>query len=190
MFFCFFFCYILVVLLSFFFKCLLLHSEAGIIRDCFEEIRKGPHLARSEWTRKPWEGEGERNVSSFSPTAHPLSHPNPFYKHWQILRVYTDAYAHTHITKRHSDLKMKGTLAAAERPEVSIWSKTTPCIQHRCHSPLLRTNTHTYTRPPSPLRPASLDPTDSLQSALEPRGSSLPLEPVSDTVIRHWQWQW
>lgn len=44
-----------------------------------------------------------------------------------------------------------------------------------CHSP-----TPTPLAVFLPLRPTSMDPTDSLQSALEPRGSSLPLEPVSE----------
>lgn len=57
-----------------------------------------------------------------------------------------------------------------------------PIFFHHVH-------THTHKCHPSPLRPASLDPTDSLQSALEPRGSSLPLEPVSDTVTLRWRWQ-
>lgn len=45
------------------------------------------------------------------------------------------------------------------------------------HIPSTCTRTHIYTRAVPPL----WGPTDSLQSALESRGSSLPLEPVSDT---------
>lgn len=94
----------------------------------------------------------------------------------------------------HSDLKMKGTMSAAERSEVYIWAlgehKSHGFTTHTQHFIPCTVATHTCTQSrPSPLRPASLDPTDSLQSALEPRGSSLPLEPVSDTVIWHWQWQ-
>lgn len=100
-------------------------------------------------------------------------------------------------TEWHSDLKMKGIMAAAERyifetmkyinAVDSRHTHTHTCTQH--FSPLTLTM-DAHIRRPSPLRPASLDPTDSLQSALEARGSSLPLEPESDIVIWHWQWQW
>lgn len=116
--------------------------------------------------------------------------------------VYTDVYTEheytpspdkhvklwTH-TYREALAKMKGTMYAAE--SLLHTHTHTRALNISPHLPSPCTHEKkTHTSRPSPQRPDSLDPTDSLQSALEPRGSSLPLEPVSDTVIWHWQWQW
>lgn len=184
-----------------------LAQQGGHSSGWFWTNQKGSCLARSERTHKPWEGEGERKKCHYSLpctcTHTHLSHLHTLTVSACIYRCIYRTLTHslsqkdmnTH-TERHSNPKNEGSSGCCWEAwgiylsPMTMKYRNTHAFNISSHSPSSCTHTHTHTRPPSPLRPASLDPTDSLQSALEPRGSSLPLEPVSDTVIWHWQWQW
>ena len=122
-------------------------------KEGFEPVTKG--LACSEWTQKPWVGESEGRGSQSSCR----STPTP--QHAACV------YRCTYVTRVHA-------VSRSETRETDA--------RRTVHNILIPPPPHATPAVFSPLRPTSLDPTDSLQSALEPRGSSLPLEPVSETV--------
>lgn len=101
----------------------------------------------------------------------------------------TPSHAHIHFyTFIHTCIhninpeKMKGASAAEksrvytralEGHEFNGFKQHIHARVHLAFHSIWHCDAHTYTS-----RPFLLDPTDSLQSALEPRGSSLPLEPI------------
>lgn len=111
-------------------------------------------LACSEWTRKPWEGESKRS-QSFPSHAHEHPHTSLvyttcIYRTWERISSLWE-------TLDTQSQQTKGTTASSET-RICNHGFTIPSHPTRCLSPL---------------RPTSLDPTDSLQSAFGASGIQL-----------------